>query len=223
MKRFFLTLSCVLCTVGLFQSAEAAVTFEVFLEVDGDEGLDTNIVQEPGTVLAANLIFRETVTDGTIPVTPDGISAIGVDIRANGADGMFTDVTTSPTLFIGGTQRDDDTFFGGTILPPGVLPDEVTTGVFDSLIGTVNLTTPTIGATTFSLSDPQPAMTVSNFNIFGDISADGGIPDGDIIFRSVTLTSTVAVPEPTSMAAMALLGGTAMIRRRRKKAATAKV
>lgn len=189
-------------------TSQAASVFELFFSVNGQEGLDSTFVEPAGAVLPSEIIFRETVTDGTGQITIPGIGFVNANITAVGGDGSFSTPQVSSALTPIGTA-DADTLAGSGFFS-GVNPVETSPGVFDAVVGTIDLTAPTFGSTTFTLSDFGGG---NDFEIVGG----GGIDDADVIFRSVTVTTTTAVPEPNSMAALAMLGGTIAIRYRRRR------
>ena len=206
-KRTFLAATVMLCLAT--PTVNAASVFELFFRVDGIDGLDTTLIQTPGLVSPSEIVLRETVTNMTDPLTPLGINGINANIQATGSDGSFSAPGIVSPLVANANTADADTL-GAFNFFAGINPVEISPNVFDAVVGTIDLTAPTVGATTFTLSD------FSAGNDF-DVLTPATIPDGDITFRSVTLQSTTAVPEPGSMATLALLGGTAAIRYRRRR------
>lgn len=208
---FTLVAVCFMPTV-----ARADLVYDVFYRIDGSDAIDSTVFTSPGTVFTGTeVVFRETVTGGDTPVLgSSSLAGVAIDLSSVGGSGLFSNVTTSTAFNIPSFLADSDTIAGAAI-GVGVIPVESSPGVFDAVVGTVDLTAPgNFGEQTlFTLADAQPASTISNFDVIGP----GDIDDSAIRFRAVTLTATsTAVPEPGSFAFLSVMGTFLAMRRGRR-------
>ena len=209
--------------------SQAAIMWDLFIRLDPAgspiDGLDLVHGVAPGVSFpGAELVLRETVSAPDLPVIgAGGVASVAVDIASAGGSGSFSSLTPDADFDITGGS-DGDTIIG---LQAGIpligLPFTTTVlgadTIYETVLGTVTLTAP--GAlneqTVFSLADNGPGALDDFFAVdplsppFGTVD----IPDNMISFRSVTLSTVTAIPEPSGFAALMLLGGVCMRRRRR--------
>jgi hypothetical protein len=213
--NFLMTAGVIL---GFASTANAALVYDVFIRTSAGDGMSNVIQVSPGmTFQGAEIIFRETVTDGSTPNFGNSdLGSVGLLVTSSGSGG-FSNLTGTTSLPIADEaaeatgdriQRASLSFLGG------VAATEVNTNVFEGVIGTIDLAGPVNPgeSITFSLSDSQPAASNNNWGTF----AQGEVPDDSAIqFQSLTLTTT-AVPEPSSLAMLGAGFVATMYRRRRK-------
>ncbi|MEO1616597.1 MAG: PEP-CTERM sorting domain-containing protein [Planctomycetota bacterium] len=208
MSKLKYLLFVVFLACGL-QTAKGELVYEVFLRVGEVDLLDgTAFSVLPRDSVTATAVFRETATDGSTAILSDRLlGSVGLSLSAVGADGLFENAERDPIYVIEGVGDISGASFGSGL--PG---DEVRPGVFEVVFGSVDLIAPsTLGATTeFRLADSQPDDGRNNWGASG---SGPQINDSDIRFQNFQIT---AIPEPSGLAFLALMGGGLMIRRRRR-------
>ncbi|MEO1616063.1 MAG: PEP-CTERM sorting domain-containing protein [Planctomycetota bacterium] len=194
---------------GGLETAKGELVYEVFLRVDGVDLLEGDVFAvSPNDRVNAEAVFRETATDGSTAILSDRLlGSVGLSLATVGADGFFENAQRDPIYVIAGVGDISGASFGSGL--PG---NEVRPGVFEVVFGSVDLIAPsTFGAATeFRLTDSQPEDSRNNWGATG---SGPQINDGDIRFQNFRIT---AIPEPSSMAFLALMGGGLMIRRRKR-------
>jgi len=207
--------------------ASAAVTMDMFLRVDGQDGIDVEgnevgITLAPNSSFLAQIILREVIgpSDTSFFENSGGLRsvAIGIDVDTQGSTFINGEVspfslelTSTPgfTRILGFNEGDDSS--SGLIkgISQGVLylPNVLGGGVTEVFAGQFNVNVGTDGLpTTISLRDFGLGQE------FAVASASEPTIDDFINFRSVTIT---AIPEPSSLVVLGL-GIHAMVVRRRR-------
>ncbi|MEM6468827.1 MAG: PEP-CTERM sorting domain-containing protein [Planctomycetota bacterium] len=202
-NKFVLASVIAVCSVS---TSKAELVYDVFLRVDGTDLLDEALRVDAGQRFTAQAVFRETATQGSTAIlSTRPLGAVGLSLSTVGADGFFENPDADDIFIIPGAGDIGGAAFGG-----GLNATEVRDGVFEVVFGTVDLIAPTSSSTTFLLADAQPEDSRSNWGASG---SGPQIMDRDIRFRDTTLT---AIPEPTSLAFLAAMGGVLALRRRRR-------
>lgn len=210
MFRFFQTMSLVLLSVS---PLSAEIVHEVFYRLPEGDAIDMKLLVDPGMTLDATIVFRESVTGATNPIVgATGLGGVGIRMTATGGDGRLT-ILERPNFQIPSTVNDATTIAGASPFGGIVSITSPLEGVFEAVIGQVQLMAPTVPGeeTVFSFVDPQP--TADNFSGLGP-----GTTLNESAFRLGTLSVT-AVPEPGSLMALSVLGLGGIVWHRRRSAA----
>ena len=199
-----------LLSVMSLGSANAAITFDLFIRTSVFDGFDNTFELRPSESIDGTIVLRETVTDGTESLlAAANLNAAGVRVSATGSDGTFENlVTDTEGGFAPNNTPDTLTFgaLGGGFSQPGKPPVDLGGGIREITLGGLTLNGPSTGETTFALNDINPTAT-------GDFTTFQAVLDsGEFNYRSVTIT---AIPEPTS--ALMLLGAGSMVYLRRRR------
>lgn len=179
------------------------LTISVFFEEDDTPGPDTRLSDDG--VLSFDFIAEYETTFGEVTATQHDLSF------PNFAGSTFDNNAVQPFLRIAGTAPGvTDPFNPNT---DGVLPDP---GDRFVELGTFTFQTNTVGSTDFEFMDPFPAP--SEDNRLGAPS-EAGI-DAEIfgaIPAPIFTVNAVAIPEPSSVVAIATIFGIAAVGARRRR------
>ncbi|QDT06768.1 hypothetical protein K227x_51840 [Rubripirellula lacrimiformis] len=194
--------------------SQAALVYDVFFKIAGSEAADIIIPAAPGQVFAgAEVYLRETKAEVDASVLASApVLSFAVQVLADG-EGSATNATQvgAGTALSSPNTLSELSFVGAR--------SAVSNGnVAEFLLGTVDLVAPATvgGSSRFTFADPQ--ASVNNFRL-----SNGGVISDDLFTsRSLTL-SVAAVPEPSTVLALAAVGGVAAYRLRRRKLAKAAV
>ena len=199
-----------LCLFVTAQAARAEVVYDVFFRSTLGDSLDDQYSVDPGAQFQADIILRESVTGtSSANIGANGLGGLAYRIGTAGGDGTFN-ITARPTFQL--TTFNTSNTVGGANLFGSIVPvQDLGSGVFEANIGTVSLTAPNSGVTQFTLSDPRPESD------FAGLGQGNNIDDAAVSFRSMTLSSITAIPEPSSALMLAGFGGVALLRRRRRR------
>lgn len=210
-----------LSVLALTSQLQAALTYDIFFRTSlGDSGT-FNV--NPGSVFGASVILRETVT-GVTPslMASTNVNFFAVDIAASGSDGVFQNFLVNTTGGFATAANDANTIgfsaLGVGFGQPGKSSSVVGLGVREAVLGSVDLTAPTTGATSFSLinsSTASPTGWLTAFNPGGSLVTAANNSGGGVAFAGTTLNVT-AVPEPGSMALLGAIGCGVVIRFRKR-------
>ena len=193
-----------------FGCVQAAITFDVFIRTSEFDGLDSSVVLQPDQRIDGTIILREVVTNGTESLLADSnLNAAGLRVSASGSDGRFVDLVTDTTGGFAPNNTDDTLTFaalGAGLGSPGKAPQNLGGGVREIVLGGLTIFGPSAGETTIALNDINPTA-VGDFTTF-----NATLDAGEFNFRSVFIT---AIPEPSSLAFLGVIGSVMMMRRRR--------
>jgi len=234
----FLSLRCVffvLTAVSVCVPANAALVYDLAFRFAGDTtpiANGANFVVSPNQqFVGVELLLVERVFGPSASIFGDD-SLVGpannrfgnllgfqANIAANGADGLFTNAQVNTT---GGVANPNNNNFdtvgymalGNVMSQPGLGSTLLEPGVRAALLGTVDLTAPTLGQTTFTLSDFS--ANDGDFGTFGVGNLEGAAVASGGSFNNGSFTIT-AVPEPSSLVLLGLASGCgAFVRFRRR-------
>jgi hypothetical protein len=148
------------------------------------------------------------------------VNFFAVDIASSGSDGNFQNFLVNSTNGFATAANDANTIgfaaLGTSFGQPGKISTVVGSGVREIVLGSVDLTAPTTGATAFSMvrsATASPTGWLTAFNPGGSLVNAANSSGGGIVFSGTTLT---AVPEPSSMAVLGLVGCGALVRLRKR-------
>lgn len=229
LKRLF-ALSAIV--FGMFVSdARADLIYDIFYRhADFGNAVDSTVNVSSGhTFSGVEIVLRETVTGATVSqLGLANLNAYAVNVGRSGSNGSFNTLTLSTDGGFAVGSNDADTLNYAALGPSSGQPGRTSTdlggGQRLALLGTVNLVAPTVGSTTFTLTDFNPGFD-GDFTTFAtggagleSISAASG-PSGGLFGRSLTL-NVAAVPEPSSFVlaglAASLVASRRLLRRKRK-------
>jgi len=198
------------------ETARADVIYDVFFRVPGQgDGLGTTFNVLPDqTITGVEAVLRETISGlSTSALAVSNVNGFRIDITVVGSNGATSGKVTNTA---GGSTTDSDsaTTFGYFSIAGGRGPSPDVGGVREFILGTLNFTAPTTGATTFSLVDPNPGLPGDITTLAGP-GANGLEPLGTFRTHGVTLQ---VVPEPNVLLALTFTSALACIRRRRSQA-----
>lgn len=193
-------------------SARADVIYDLYFRVPGlGDGVDTTFDVSPGqSFTGVEAVLRETITgDSQSALAVSTINGFGINIAVTGSNGSVSGKVTNTT---GGNAADSDspTTFGYFSFAGGMPPSADVGGVREVILGTLDFTAPTIGATTFALVDPNPAIA-GDITTFAGPGAAGIESVGTFNTRSITLQ---AVPEPGALLTLTFTSAFVFFRRR---------
>ncbi len=217
--RFVLIVGFVAFAAG-FRNAQAELVYELFFRTAAGDGVDSRVTVAPGeTFTNVQAILRETISGTSDSLLgSSNLNAFNAQVLAAGSDGGFSERQTDGDggNVVNGNSPDRFTFtafsFAGQ---PGKAPNMIDAAVREVTLGSLTLTAPTAGETTFTLADGT--IGDGDFTVFSNVmglerlARDSG---GGFFGRSLTLAATV--PEPSSLAFLGLLGGGMVLRRRRR-------
>ena len=209
-----------LVSASLVSVSQGAISYDVFLRTFEGDAFDTTQVVNPGEIVGAALILRETVTFGTQPnIGINDVYRVGARLESSGSDGSFENLIGNPAFnFDGRLNADPDIVsrFALFLTQPNYLPaDEVVAGEqYEVLIGTVDLLAPTVGETLFAISDPDSFTdSIGDYSGGFNNNIDEPSPSNPHFhFHGLTLA---VVPEPGSAVLLASMGILTMRRLRR--------
>lgn len=200
--------------------AQGEIVYDVYFRLPSiGDGLDSTFSVTPGqSILGVEAVVRETVSGvDTSALAAANVNGFGIDISVVGSDGLTSNKMTNVT---GGSAAvsDSPTKFAYFSFAGGIAPGPDVAGVREFILGTLDITAPTVGSTTFSLLDPNPAISgdISTFAAgpgVAGLEAVAAASGGAFRTRSVTLQ---AVPEPSSMLVLGAASAVVLVRRRRR-------
>ncbi|WP_160149751.1 PEP-CTERM sorting domain-containing protein [Roseiconus lacunae] len=175
----------ILCFLLIPKFAHSAVTYEVLFD-------QSTYVGNPGDTLVANLLLRETATEGdpNLIAPGNGLGSANFRVAWTGTTDLISSLG-GPGFISGGIDVEaDHVVVRQLAFPPGDAGVEVSQGVREVTIGTFEFQVPTmLGAE--AVITPSDQSLGSDFAIAATPTT---ILDGDLTFRSSTIS---AVPEPT--------------------------
>jgi hypothetical protein len=212
-------LFCFASLVLLASPIEAAITYDLFIRTSVGDGLDTTVQVNPGQQIGGTVVLRETISGTNDSLfAAANLNAFNATVSASGSDGRFDELTIDASGGADfGSSADTITYsaFGPILSQPGKSATEVGSDVREIVLGSLQLFAPTGGETTFTVADATSAdgdFTTFNSGASGleSLSVESG---GGFFGRSLTVT---AIPEPSSIAMLAIGSCGLLIRRRRR-------
>lgn len=205
-------LFCLTIALAFASQASAAIVFDAFIRIEGQDLDSPLFVVDPGLTFSdVEVVFRETVTDGDASnFVGRTLNSAGVDILSS-VPGAVTGAARSPILFFATGDNDADTF-GGTTFGAGIPGVDLGGGVTEAVIGTFDLMGPAAAGDQVVVTLADPRIGPDDFTFSGL----AGFGDSNINFRSVTLSSITAVPEPGSVAFLLGASCFGLVRRRKR-------
>lgn len=206
--RYFLPCLILLASAQL---ARAEIVYDIYFRAAGFDSFDGELIVGADSIITnVEILLRETTTAGevsTLEGPSGGMRGFAIDVRSN-APNSFRSLIRNSAFQFNGVGIDSDTItafnFGGGVAGTRLDANKVVVS-----LGTLELTSPSANErTTFTIAD----FDLDNPNqelIAGPI-------DGVVSYRSLTLVAATAIPEPQSLAFLAVAGVGLVIRRRRR-------
>jgi hypothetical protein len=214
MRLAIFLLGFVICS-----QSDAAIVYDLFIRTTlGDSG---NFTVNPSQAFSGSVILRETITTpDASPLAANNLNFYRVNVLSNGGDGIFDNLTTTFAVTEGFANGNDANTLGFASISSagqtGRLSTNLGGGVREIVLGTVDLTAPTIGLTTQFTLGVGDGASASGFLT----TSAGSLPDlanastgGGVNFLSTSIT---AVPEPGSVAVLSIIGCGSLLRFRKR-------
>ncbi|WP_158222535.1 hypothetical protein [Rhodopirellula sp. MGV] len=193
----------------LANQAYGAIVYEVFFDQDDYRAT-------AGDTVVANLMLRETVTDGDVNrISPtSGLGSANVEVTWSSETNLL-----SSQIGLGFIPGTTDSGLNRLTLrqiafPPGVAGAEVSPGAREVSIGTFQFQVPDAVSPVALITPNDPSLGAD----FAIAATPTTVLDDFIVFRSSTITAITAIPEPGSVVFLSCsLGGILLVSRRRRK------
>lgn len=212
------TLTFLVSSFFFCANAHSAIVYDIFIRTSlGDSG---SFTVNPSEMFSGTMILRETIDGGDMsPLAASNLNFARINLASVGSDGSFSNLAgDGEGGFLIGADADTIGYsaLGAVFGQPGKAPMVLGGGVSEIVLGTVDLTAPTLGSSEFVLSVGDGASPNGFLTTFaGDLRPLADASGGGIFFSGTTLT---AVPEPGSASLLglaAIVFGASGARRRR--------
>ncbi|MCO8124698.1 PEP-CTERM sorting domain-containing protein [Stieleria sp. TO1_6] len=215
--------SIILLAVLTPNEGRAALVYDLFLRTSLGDGLDSTFdVAANTSITGAQVILRETVSGGDSSLlAASNLNAFNATVSASGSDGSFDNLVTDVTGGVAGPQNDSDTLnyfaLGPILSQPGRTSTDAGAGVREIVLGVLDLSGPMAGSTVFTISDASGADgDFTTFDSAGGLESLSVASGGGFFGRSFTLNAPTAIPEPSSLFCLSMIGSGFLLRRRRR-------